>query len=90
MLFMVIEHFRHGDPIPVYRRFRDQGRLMPEGVQYVNSWVTHDLKRCFQVMECEDPTLLEEWVTNWRDLADFDVIPVITSPEARAAVAPRL
>ena len=90
MLFMVIEHFRHGDPIPVYRRFRDQGRLMPEGVQYVNSWVTHDLKRCFQVMECEDRTLLEEWVTNWRDLADFEVIPVITSPEARAAVAPRL
>jgi len=90
MLFLVIENFRDGDPVPVYRRFRDKGRLMPEGVQYVNSWVTHDLGRCFQVMECDERALLDEWISQWQDLADFEVIPVITSPEARAAVGPRL
>jgi hypothetical protein len=90
MLFLVIEHFRNGDPVPVYRRFRDRGRRMPLGVQYVNSWVTHDLARCFQVMECDDRDLLEQWMTQWKDLADFEVIPVITSAQAREAVAPRL
>jgi hypothetical protein len=90
MLFMVIEHFRNGDPLPVYRRFRDQGRLMPAGVHYVNSWVTRDLRHCYQVMECDDRTLLDEWMAHWKDLADFEVFPVITSPEARATVEPRL
>jgi hypothetical protein len=90
MTFMVVEHFRRGDPIPVYRRFRDQGRLAPEGLRYVASWVTQDLKRCFQVMECEDPRLLEQWTARWRDLVDFEIIPVVTSAEAQAAAAPRL
>jgi hypothetical protein len=90
MLYMVIENFRGGDPIPVYRRFRDRGRLMPEGVEYRGSWVTEDLSRCFQVMECDDRRLLDQWIASWDDVADFDVIPVLTSAEARAAVAPRL
>jgi hypothetical protein len=87
---MVIETFRADGPIPVYRRFRDRGRLMPEGIEYRGSWVTEDLRRCYQVMDCADRRLLEEWMTNWNDIVDFEVIPVVTSAEAAAAVAPRL
>jgi len=90
MLYMIIEHFRDGDPVPVYRRFRERGRLAPDGLRYVSSWVTTDLKRCYQVMECDDPGMLEAWMANWRDITHFDVIPVITSAEAQTAVAPRL
>ena len=90
MLFMVIEEFHDGDAVPVYRRFRDEGRLAPEGVTYVDSWVTADLTRCFQVMEASDRTMLDEWISRWSDLVTFDVIPVITSAEARAVIAPRL
>jgi hypothetical protein len=89
MLYMVIEDFR-GDPAPVYRRFREQGRLAPEGLRYVNSWVTRDLLRCYQVMECDDPALLQQWMDRWRDVVDFEVFPVVTSAEAAAAIAPRL
>jgi hypothetical protein len=88
MLFMVIEHFRDGDPAPVYRRFREQGRLAPEGLRYVASWVTRDLKHCYQVMETDDPALLREWISRWEDLVEFEVIPVFTSAEASAAVLP--
>ena len=90
MLFMIIEHFHDGDPLPVYRRFRDRGRLAPEGLHYVNSWVTPDLAHCYQVMECDDRTLLDEWIANWADLTDFEVIPVLTSAAAREMVGPRL
>ena len=90
MLFMVIEHFKDGDPLPVYRRFRDRGRLMPDGIEYRGSWVTEDLRRCYQVMECADAALLDEWMAQWRDINDFEVIPVVTSAEAQARVAPRL
>jgi hypothetical protein len=90
MLYMVIENFRGGDPLPVYRRFRDRGRQMPEGVEYRGSWVTEDLRRCFQIMECDDRQLLDRWMDAWNDLIDFEVIPVLTSEGARAAVAPRL
>jgi len=90
MLYMIVEHFRNGDAIPVYRRFRDQGRMAPEGLQYVASWVTTDLRDCYQVMECDDERLLEQWLEKWRDIVDFDVIPVMTSAEARAAVGPQL
>ena len=87
---MVVETFRGGDPVPVYRRFRDQGRLMPDGIEYLGSWVTDDLRRCFQVMECEDRGLLDQWIAHWSDLTEFEVIPVITSAEAAARVSPRL
>jgi hypothetical protein len=86
MLFMIIERFRNGDAVPVYRRFREKGRLAPLGVTYVNSWVTPDLTMCYQVMECDDRTLLDEWLSNWSDLVDFEVVPVITSPEAASRV----
>jgi hypothetical protein len=83
---MIVEHFRNGDPKPVYARFRARGRLAPEGLTYVNSWVSHDLTRCYQVMECEDHALLQEWIDAWSDLVDFEVHTVITSAEASARV----
>lgn len=89
MLFMIIEHFRDGDAAPVYRRFAERGRLAPDGLRYVSSWVTHDIQHCYQVMECDDRALLDDWMSAWNDLADFEVIPVITSPEAVAAMARR-
>ena len=86
MQFMIVEHFRNGDPSPVYERFRQRGRLAPAGLTYVNSWVTVDLARCYQVMECEDRGLLEQWMAAWQDLVEFEVHPVITSAEAAARV----
>jgi len=86
MLYMVVERFHNGDALPVYARFRERGRLAPEGVRYVGSWVTSDLGRCYQIMECDHPDLLEQWITHWRDLVDFEVIPVVTSTEAAAMV----
>ena len=90
MLYMIVEHFRDGDALPVYRRFRDRGRLAPDGLVYISSWVTTDLRHCYQVMECDDPGLLEKWIGNWRDIVDFECIPVITSAEAAQTVAPLL
>ena len=90
MLFMVVEHFKNDDAVPVYRRFRERGRLAPTGLNYVSSWVTSDLTRCFQIMESPDRALLDQWLGQWADLVDFDVVPVITSAEAAASVAPRL
>jgi hypothetical protein len=85
--YMVIEHFRGGNPAPVYARFRGQGRLAPAGLTYISSWVTDDLTTCYQVMECADRALLDEWMRAWTDLVDFDVVPVISSPGAAARVA---
>ena len=86
MLYVIVEHFRNGDAAPVYERFRARGRLAPAGLTYVNSWVTSDLTRCYQVMECEDRALLHEWLAAWADLVEFEVHPVITSAEASARV----
>lgn len=88
MLYLVVEHFRGGDARSVYRRFRERGRMAPAGLEYVASWVTEDFRRCFQVMDCGDPRLLEEWIAHWDDLIDFEVIPVVTSAEAAAALEP--
>jgi hypothetical protein len=90
MLYMVIENFRGGDAVPVYRRFRDHGRLAPEGLTYISSWVDEPIRRCYQVMETADRTLLDDWIANWRDIVDFEVIPVMTSKEAAERIAPRL
>ena len=90
MLYMVIEEFRDGDAVPVYRRFRDRGRLAPEGLTYVASWVTPDLTRCYQVMECSDKALLDAWMAQWEDLVRFEVIPVVTSEAAASTIATRL
>ena len=90
MVYMVVEMFRNADARPVYRRFRDRGRLAPEGLNYVASWVSNDMSRCFQVMECDDPALLDAWMAQWRDIVDFEVIPVMTSAAAAGAIAPEL
>ena len=87
MLYMIIEDFRDGDPRPVYQRFGERGRLAPDGLRYVSSWVTTDLRRCYQVMECDDRQLLDEWIANWQDIVEFECVPVITSPDAARAVA---
>jgi hypothetical protein len=83
---MVVENFRNGDPVPVYRRFREQGRLAPEGVKYVSSWVDETLERCFQLMETDDRLLLDEWMKHWTDLVEFAVYPVVSSAEAAERV----
>lgn len=90
MLYMVVEHFKNRDPLPVYRRFRDHGRLAPEGLRYVASWVDADLERCFQLMETEDRARLDEWMASWNDLVGFEVYAVLSSQEAFEAVSPRL
>ena len=77
MLFMVIEQFRNQDAKSVYQRFRQKGRLMPDGLEFVNSWVAADLGRCFQLMECGDVTLLQQWVAEWSDLMAFEIVPVV-------------
>jgi hypothetical protein len=86
MLYMIVESFRDGDPVPVYRRFRNQGRLAPDGLRYVASWVSEDLHRCFQIMECDDRALLEQWIARWDDLVEFEVTPVVTSADAAKLV----
>ena len=87
MLFMVIEHFKNRDAAPVYGRYREKGRMMPDGLNYVDSWVERDLGRCFQLMECDDPQLLRQWTSHWQDLVDFEIVSVITSKEAAEAIA---
>lgn len=88
-LYMVVEHFR-GHEREIYRRFRERGRQMPDGLTYVSSWVQADFARCFQLMETEDRALLDEWISHWKDLADFEVQAVVTSAEAATRMAPRL
>jgi hypothetical protein len=86
-LYMVIERFRNGDAAPVYRRFKELGRLAPEGLNYISSWVTADLTACYQVMATADRALLEQWMNRWRDLVEFEVHAVITSQEAAQRAA---
>ncbi|MGH7391151.1 MAG: DUF3303 domain-containing protein [Candidatus Rokuibacteriota bacterium] len=81
MLFMVVETFRDQDAKAVYRRFRDRGRMMPDGLTFVSSWVAADLGRCFQLMECDDVTLLQRWVTQWSELIHFEIVPVASGKE---------
>ncbi len=90
MLYVVVEHFHGGDPVPVYRKLRDSGRGLPDGLGYIASWVTDDLKRCYQVMETDRRDLLDDWIAFWSDVVEFEVHPVVTSAEARAIVEARL
>lgn len=90
MLFMVIELFRNGDPVPVYRRFRERGRLAPDGLKYIASWIDSRMERCYQVMETDDRALLDQWMANWSDLVEFEVHPVMTSADAADRMAPRI
>lgn len=87
-LYMVLERFRNGDAVPVYRRFKERGRMAPAGLNYVSSWITADLTTCYQVMETADRALLDEWMRRWSDLVEFEVHAVITSQEAAQRAAP--
>ena len=86
MLFMVIERFRNRDAEAVYERFRERGRMLPEGLKYIDSWAEATFDRCFQLMECEDPRLFREWVSRWQDLVEFEIVPVVSSEEAANSV----
>lgn len=89
MLFMIIERFRNNDMVPIYKRLRDEGRMLPEGLRYVDSWVEANFGRCFQLMECDDLRLIQEWVLKWRGSGvEFEIVPVVKSTETRAVVAP--
>jgi len=91
MLFMVIERFKDNDMIPVYKRLRDAGRVLPEGLKYIDRWIEPNFARCFQLMECDDARLLQEWVLQWRGLgATFEMVPVVSSKDTREVVAPHL
>jgi hypothetical protein len=90
MLYMVIEHFKNRDAKAVYRRFRERGRMAPDGLTYVESWVETNFDRCFQLMECGDVRLLDEWATYWRDLVEFEFVPVRHSKEAVEIITPEL
>lgn len=90
MLFMVIERFKNRDALPIYRRLREGGRMMPEGLTYVGSWIEANFDRCFQLMECNDARLFQQWVAQWNDLVEFEIVPVVPSKETRETLAPLL
>jgi len=90
MLFMVIEDFRNRDRKAVYRRFREKGRMMPEGLTFVSSWIAVDMSRCFQLMEADDVTLFQKWVAEWCDLAEFEIVPVAASKDTAEALSSQL
>ncbi|HEX9927650.1 MAG TPA: DUF3303 family protein [Pyrinomonadaceae bacterium] len=86
MLFMVIERFKNQDAQAVYKRFQEQGRMMPDGLKYIDSWVEASFNRCFQLMECDDPVLFQQWIAKWQDLMEFEIVPVVPSAEAKKSI----
>ena len=90
VLYMIVEHFKNRDAVPVYRRFRDKGRMMPDGLFYLSSWIDEKLERCYQLMETQDRALLDRWMANWSDLMDFEVYPVLSSKEVVERINARL
>jgi hypothetical protein len=90
MLYMIIEHFKEGMAPSIYRRAAEGGRMMPEGLEYVSSWVALEFDRCYQLMQTDDPTLLAQWTDAWSDLVEFEIVPVRTSSEAAAIMGAQL
>lgn len=90
MLYMVVERFKNRGAKAVYERFREKGRMLPEGLTYIESWVEANFDRCFQLMECADAQLLEQWAVHWRDLVDFEFVPVRLSKDAAEIVSAKL
>jgi hypothetical protein len=86
MLFMVIEHYKNRDARAIYQRFREKGRMTPEGLSVNGSWIEGNFDRCFMIMECNDFKLLQEWTLHWSDLVDFEIIPVVPSKDTAATV----
>ena len=85
MLYMIVETFKDKDAI--YKRFREKGRMMPDGLHYVSSWIDNDMTKCFQLMETDDFDLFDKWINNWNDLTDFEIVPVMTSEEAARKIS---
>ncbi|MGP8128782.1 MAG: DUF3303 domain-containing protein [Candidatus Bathyarchaeia archaeon] len=90
MFFMVVERFKNRNARAVYTRSRERGRMLPEGLKYVDSWVEANFDRCFQLMECNDAKLLQKWVLEWQDLVEFEIVPVVSSKEATDTITPTL
>lgn len=90
MLFMVVERFKDGKAKDIYRRFQEKGRMMPEGLRYIDSWVEVNFGRCFQLMECDDLRLFQQWVLEWEDLGEFEIIPVVSSKETMEVITKML
>ena len=91
MLFMIIERFKDSDMLPTYKRLRDEGRMIPDGLKYVDSWIEPNFSRCFQLMETDDLRLLQEWILMWRGSGTtFEIVPVVSSKETREIVAPHV
>ena len=88
--YMVIEKYRNNDPKPVYRRFREKGRMAPEGLKYISSWINEEITCCYQIMETNNRSLLDQWINSWKDIVDFEVFPVLTSKEALEKITPYL
>ena len=82
MLYMIIERFKEGAAPEIYRRVHEKGRMMPQGLEYISSWIDLDFQICYQLMQTEDFALFDQWIDNWRDLMDFEIVPVRTSVEA--------
>lgn len=84
---MIVERFKDNDMVPIYQRIRDEGRMLPEGLEYIDSWVEPNFSRCFQLMECNDLRLLQEWILKWRGSgASFEIVPVVSSKETQEVV----
>jgi hypothetical protein len=91
MLFMIVERFKDQDMLPAYKKLREGGRMLPDGLKYIDSWVEPNFGRCFQLMECDDLHLLQEWILRWRGSGTtFEIVPVVSSKETRDVVAPYL
>ncbi len=90
MLFMVIERYKNRDAKAVYRRFQAHGRMVPEGMQYVGSWIEANFDRCFQLMECNDLRVFQEWAVKWQDLVELEIVPVVPSRETVEMITPLL
>ena len=86
MLFMVVETFKGQDGKAVYRKLRDKGRALPEGLKFLTSHVTADLSRCFQLMETDDITTFQRWIADWQDVVEFEVLPVVEGKTTRGAL----
>jgi hypothetical protein len=86
---MAIERFRNRDAAAVHQRFREKGRMLPDGLRYLDSWVETNFDRCFQLMECEDVQLFQQWIAHWQDLVDFEIVAVNTSKDAAASITGR-
>lgn len=90
MLFMVIERFKNRDAVAIYRRFQEQGRMMPEGLTYVGSWIEANFDRCFQLMETDDARLFQQWIIQWQDLMECEIVPVVLSKDTKEMISPLL